>query len=161
MCSAHPLIVLYIYDKFNENNWNKFHQNIWNSFQLTEWTLVHGRNGYSQYLRCTKGRNSKGRLTRVMVLCSACRHIVFYICVRFHENISKRVFNSGADMSTCGNGYVQCSKSNISKNGQTGVTVHVFCTSCHSALHLCFTFRQKPVPEPPLGPPPTLESHWE
>ena len=36
--------------------------------QLTERTLVHGRNGYFQYLQCSKGSNSKGRLTRVMVL---------------------------------------------------------------------------------------------
>ena len=27
-----------------------------------------GRNGYFQYLQCSKGCNSKGRLTRVMVL---------------------------------------------------------------------------------------------
>ena len=44
------------------------------SFQLTEQTLVHGRNGY-----CSKGCNSKGRLTRVVVLCSACCLIVLYI----------------------------------------------------------------------------------
>ena len=39
-----------------------------NSFQLSERTLVHGRNGYFQYLQCSTGSNSKGRLTRVMVL---------------------------------------------------------------------------------------------
>ena len=34
------------------------------------------------------------------------------------------------------NGYVQCSKGNNSKSGQTRVTAYVFCTSVHSALHL-------------------------
>ena len=41
--------------------------------KLTEWTLVHGRNGYFQYLRCSKGSSSKGRLSRVLVhvLCTS------------------------------------------------------------------------------------------
>ena len=40
--------------------------------------------------------------------------------------------------STCVNsGYVQCSKGNRSKSRQTRVTVHVFCKSSHSNLHLC------------------------
>ena len=44
-----------------------------------------------------------------------------------------------ADMSTVHgrNGYVKCSKGNDSKSRQTRVMVHVFCTSSHSALHLC------------------------
>ena len=50
MCSACPLIVLYICVKFPEN--------ILNSFQLTVQTWVHGRNGYIQ---CSKGNNSTSR----------------------------------------------------------------------------------------------------
>ena len=45
--SAHCLVVLYIYEKF--------HNDILNGFQLTEWTQVHGRNGYVQ---SSKGNNS-------------------------------------------------------------------------------------------------------
>ena len=42
------------------------------------------------------------------------------------------------DACTCVNfGYVQCSKDNNSKSRQSRVTVHVFCKSSHSALHLC------------------------
>ena len=36
-----------------------------NGFQLTEWTRGHSRNGYFQYLLCSKGCNWKSRLTRV------------------------------------------------------------------------------------------------
>ena len=56
LSSAHPLMVLYI--------WEKFHKNISNCFQLTEQTQVHGRNGYVQ---CSMGNNSKSRQTRVTV----------------------------------------------------------------------------------------------
>ena len=42
-----------------------------NSFQLTEWTLAHDRNVYFQYLQCSMGCNSKGRLTRVMFYMSS------------------------------------------------------------------------------------------
>ena len=50
MCFASRLIVLYMCVKFREN---------------IEQTQVHSRNGYFQYL-CSKGCNSKSRLTRVM-----------------------------------------------------------------------------------------------
>ena len=46
----------------------RFHENISNGFQLSERILVHGRNGYFQYLLCSKGCNSIGRLTTAMVL---------------------------------------------------------------------------------------------
>ena len=75
MCSAHPLMVLYICEKF--------HQNISNGFQLTERTQVHGRNGYVQ---CSKGNNSKRRQTRVTVekFCSSS-----YQALNLCENPSK------------------------------------------------------------------------
>ena len=66
----------------------KFHNNILNGFQLTEWIRVHSRNGYFQYLLCSKGHNSKSRLSRVMLLCSACCLMVLYICEKFSHNIS-------------------------------------------------------------------------
>ena len=49
-CSASRLIVLYICVKILEN---------------IDRTLEHSRNGYFQYLLCSKGCNSKSRLTRV------------------------------------------------------------------------------------------------
>ena len=52
LCSAHPLMKLYIFEKFHEN------------IQITEQTEVHDRNGYVQ---CSKGNNSKSRQTRVTV----------------------------------------------------------------------------------------------
>ena len=68
MCSACRLILLYICVKF--------HENISNCFQITEWTRVHGRNGYVQ---CSKGSNSNSRQIRDMVP---------LICVKFGETIS-------------------------------------------------------------------------
>ena len=56
MCSAHHLMMLYIYIKF--------HEFISNSFQLTEWTQVHGRNGY---IPCSRGNNSRTRKPKVMI----------------------------------------------------------------------------------------------
>ena len=61
MCSASHLIVLYICVKFHE---------------YIEWTQVHSRNGYFQYLLCSKDCNSKSRLTSYfflfcMLSCSA------------------------------------------------------------------------------------------
>ena len=171
----------------------KFHQNIWNGFQLTQRTRVHSRNGYFQYLLCSKGRNSKSRLTSVtflcsthcltvlyicekfhqniwigfqltertrvyslncwfnvqraltpkiakpvlLFMCSAHRLIVLYICVKFCENISNGFQLTERTRVHGRNGYVQCSKGNNFQSRQTRVTVHVFCTSPHSALHLC------------------------
>ena len=59
MCSALCCMVLYIWVKFRENM---------NSIRAMERTRVHGRNGYFQYLYCSKGCNSKYMLTRVMFL---------------------------------------------------------------------------------------------
>ena len=58
MCSALRLIVLYICVNFREN--------ISKGFQLTEWTRVHGRNGYVQ---CLKGSNSESRQTKSYSSC--------------------------------------------------------------------------------------------
>ena len=64
-------------------------------------------------------------------LCSACRLMVFNICVKFHENIS-----SGFKLWT---GHKKClhTKGNNSKSRKTRVTVHVFCMSSHGVKHLC------------------------
>ena len=126
MCSARCLTVLYICEKF--------HQNIWNGLKTTEWTQVHGRNGYVQ---CSKGNNSKVGKPELWFMGSACRLIEHYICVKFCENIlngfqlTERTWVHGR------NGYVQCSKGNNSKSRQTRVTVHMLCLSSHSDLHLC------------------------
>ena len=64
-------------------------------------------------------------------------HIVLYICVKFPENISNGFQLTEQTRVHGRNGYVQCSKGINSKCRQTRVTVHVFCMSPHSALHLC------------------------
>ena len=64
MCSAHRLMMFYIYVKF--------HEKISNGFQLTKRTRAHGRNGY---IPCSNDNNSKSRKPRVMVhaLCTLSR----------------------------------------------------------------------------------------
>ena len=70
-------------------------------------------------------------------MCSACCLIVLYICVKFNENISD-TFQLRAQTGVHDrNGYVQSSRGNNFKSRQTRVTVHKFCISPHSALHLC------------------------
>ena len=122
MCSASCLIVLYICVKFCEN---------------IERTGVHSRNGYFQYLLCSKGRNSKSRLTRVMVLCSESCLMVLYICKKFDNNILNGFQLTDRTRVHGRNDFVQRSKDNNSKNRQTSAMVYMFCTSSHSALHLC------------------------
>ena len=61
----------------------KFHHNILIGFQLTEWTQVHGRNGYVQ--RAITPKVSKPGLG---FMCSAHCLKVLYFCVKFLENIS-------------------------------------------------------------------------
>ena len=56
----------------------KFHYDISHSFQLTEWTRIHGRNGYVQ---CSKGNNCKSGKPELQFMCSAHHLIVLYICV--------------------------------------------------------------------------------
>ena len=63
--------------------------------------------------------------------------IVFYICVKFRENIRKNIRVMERTRVEGRNGYVQCSKGNNSKSRQTRVTVHVFCTLSHHALQWC------------------------
>ena len=61
------------------------------SSKYLEWYLTyrreHSRRGYFQYLLCPKGRNSKNRLTRVMVFvfCMLSSGAIF--CETFHQNI--------------------------------------------------------------------------
>ena len=57
MCSAHRLVVLYIYVKFRE-----IFQTVFNS--QSGMTRAHGENGYIQW---SKGNNSKSRQSIVMV----------------------------------------------------------------------------------------------
>ena len=109
-----------------------FRQDIWNSFQVTEQTQVQSRNGYFQYLRCSKGHNSKSRFTSVMVFvfCTL-SHSALHLCTeKFHNNILNGFQLTKLTWVDSRNGLVQCSKGNYSKSRQTRVTVHVFCTSC-------------------------------
>ena len=69
----------------------KFHQNIWKVFQLIELTRVHSRSGYFQNLLCSKGRNSKSRLTRVTVFVF-CRLSWCFTLARSFIKISGTVF---------------------------------------------------------------------
>ena len=90
VCSAHPVMVLYICEKF--------HENISNVFQLTELTQVHGRNGYVQ---CSEGNNSRSRQTRVKVrkFCTS-----FSGALNLCEVLSKylkRFPTHGTDTNTC------------------------------------------------------------
>ena len=78
LCSACCLKVLYICEKF--------HNNILNGFQLTELTQVHVRNDYVQRaITPNVGKN------RVRFMCSACRLLVLYICVKTSVKISRTV----------------------------------------------------------------------
>ena len=106
----------------------KFHENI-------EQTWVHSRNGYFQYLLCSKGRNSKSRLIRLSVFCAL--HVVLYICEKFHNYISNGVQLTERTQVHGRNGYVQCSKSNNSISRQTRVTVHVFCMCRLIVFYIC------------------------
>ena len=67
LCSAHPIIVLYIS--------MKFHENISNDIEDIERTHVYGGNGHFQY---SKGNNSKSRKTRVTahVICMSSHGVV-------------------------------------------------------------------------------------
>ena len=61
--------------------------------------------------------------------------MVFYICVKFSENIRNDIRVKVQTGVYGRNGYVQCSKGNNSINMQTRVTVHVFCILSHNAFH--------------------------
>ena len=47
---------------------------------------MYGGNGHFQY---SKSNNSKRRKQELCYICSACHLMVFNICVKFHENMSK------------------------------------------------------------------------
>ena len=61
----------------------KFHEDTLNGFKVTELTQFCLRNCY---LQSSKGHNSKGINTRVMVLHSARRLMLVNICMKFHED---------------------------------------------------------------------------
>ena len=74
-------------------------------------------------------------------LCCACCLMVIYICEKFHYILNGFQFTEWTWVHGR-NGYVQYSKGNNSKSTQTGVTVHLFCTSFHSDLHLSEILRK-------------------
>ena len=73
----------------------------------------------------------------LLFFCSAHHRMVLYTCEKFHNNILKDFQLTEQILVQARNGYVQCSKGNNSKSRQTRVTVYVFCTLSHSALHYC------------------------
>ena len=62
-----------------------------------------------------KGNNSKNRQTRVTFMCSACRLMVLYICMKFCENITSGIRVMERTKVHGRNGYIQCSKGNNSR----------------------------------------------
>ena len=84
---------------------------------------------------CMKFREHISNGIKVMERTRNCL-IVLFICVRFYENISNNVQLTKRIRVHGGNGYVQCSKGNNSKNRQTIVTDYVFCILSYGALHL-------------------------
>ena len=107
--------------------------------------FVHSRNGYFQYLLCSKGCNFKSRLTRVTVfvlrrclmvlcefMCSASRFVVLYISVKFCKNTPRTPVHSRNRYFQ----YLLCSKGCNFKSRLTRVTVFVFCMLSHGALYL-------------------------
>ena len=70
-------------------------------------------------------------------MCSVHCLMMFYICEKFHENISLGFQLTERTLVHGRNDYVQCLKGNNSKSKQTRVTGHMFCTLSHSVLHMC------------------------
>ena len=103
-------------------------------FQLTVQTQVHSRNGYFQYQLCSKDHNSKSRLTRVMVLCSACCLTVLYTCEKFHNYTSHGFQLTEQTRVHNRNGYVQNSKAITPKIGEP--ELRIMCSACCLILSL-------------------------
>ena len=99
--------------------------------------FIHSRNGYFQYLLCSKGYNSKCRLTGLRLLNFAHCLMVLYICEKFH-NISNGLQLTEQTRVHGRNGNVLCSKGKNSKSRQTRVTIHVFCSL--KVLYICVKF---------------------
>ena len=66
-------------------------------------------------------------------MCSACPHMMLYICVTLRENTMNPIRVKERTRVHGRNGYVQCSNGNNSVSKP--VMVHVFCTSSRDALH--------------------------
>ena len=88
--------MLYICERFLEN--------ILNGFQLIERTGVHGGNDYVQ---CSEGNNSNSRQKKLPFICSAHCLMMFYICVKFRENITNGIRVMERTPVHCRNGYFQ------------------------------------------------------
>ena len=85
-----------------------------------------------------KGRNSKSSKSELWFFCFANCIMVIYICmIKFQEHISNSFQFTEWTQIYYRNHYFQSSKGSKSKSRLTRVTVLVFCTSSHDALHLC------------------------
>ena len=84
-----------------------------------------------------RAATTKVGLPELWFLCSACCLMVLYIYEKFHNNISK-----GFNLQSEHEYLVEMAMFNVQraitpKVGKSELQVHVFCTSSHSALHLC------------------------
>ena len=86
-----------------------------------------------------KGRKLQKQVSELQFLCFANCIIMIYICIKFQENIlnSFQVTEWTQIYMYYRNHYFQSSKGRNSKSRLTTVTVLVFCSSSHDALHLC------------------------
>ena len=102
-----------------------------NHFQVIERAQVYD---WDHYLQCPKGGTPKAGNSELCFLCSAHHIVVIYICIKFQNNISN-IFKLQSRHMYYRNHDFQCSKGHNSKSSLRRVTVLVFCTSAHDALH--------------------------
>ena len=84
-----------------------------------------------------RGENPKAYQSELRFLCFANCIMMIYICTKFQENISNSFQVTEWTQKYYRNHYFQSSKGHNSKSRLTRVTVLVFCTLSHNALHLC------------------------
>ena len=72
MCSARRLMVF--------NVCVKFHENVSSGFKVMEWTR--------KIVNTQRAITQKEEEPELRFVCSACRLMVFNVCVKFHENMS-------------------------------------------------------------------------
>ena len=79
----------------------------------------------------------KAGKSELRFLCFANCIMEIYICIKFQENILSSFQVTVCTQRYYRNHYFQTSKGHNSKSGLTRVTLLVFCTLSHYALHLC------------------------
>ena len=130
MCSASSLKLLYICVKFREN---------------IERTQVHSRNGYFQYLLCSRAETPKvGSPELCCFFCFCFFFVVFFFCVLYIVSwcftfvwnfiiISRMIFN----LQSLHKYMAEMATFNVQRAITSKVGRPVVCTSSHNALHFC------------------------